>query len=366
MPEIWVGRVSELMSNQTQDLADRSPWIRPGKAALVLAPMEGVTDAPMREFMGSRGAFTHLVSEFFRISQDVPGVRTFQEHLPELTQGRGGRVSNGIPVTLQLLGGDPEKLALAARRGVEAGALGIDLNFGCPAPTVNRNDGGATLLKYPERIEGIVRAVRDSVPAHIPVSAKLRLGFDRMESIDENAERAVRGGAAWITIHGRTKVQGYQPPAYWGPIGRVRKALEGSGTPVVANGEIFTREDFLRCREETGCEHFMIGRGALADPGLAFEIAGELGLLTADPGPNYRGGDLLSWHQVLSSFCETGRPFIDRKFYLVQRVKQWLRYAWVRGNAPWFDTVKRLESEQQILDWLKSAIESGSSASQAQ
>ncbi len=330
----------------------RSAWIRPGQPALVLAPMEGVTDAPMREFMGARGAFTHLVSEFFRISQDVPGTRTFQEHLPELTLGRGGRVSKGIPVALQLLGGDPEKLAMAASRGVDAGALGIDLNFGCPAPTVNRHDGGAALLKYPERIEGIVRAVRDAVPAHVPVSAKLRLGFDRMDSIDENAARAVRGGAAWITIHGRTKVQGYQPPAYWGPIGRVRKALEGAGVPVVANGEIFTREDFLRCREETGCEHFMIGRGALADPGLASEIARELGLPVADSEPLYRGGGAGAWHQMLLQFCETGRPFVDRKFYLVQRMKQWLRYAWVRGNAPWFETVKRFESEEQILAWL--------------
>jgi tRNA-dihydrouridine synthase C len=338
-------------------LPEGGAWIRPGVPALVLAPMEGVTDAPMREFMGRQGDFTHLVTEFFRISQDVPGIRTFQEHMPELRAGRDGRVTSGTAVTLQLLGGDAEKLALAAERAVRGGALGIDLNFGCPAPTVNRNDGGATLLKYPERIEGIVRAVRSAVPESVPVSAKLRLGFDRMDAIDENAERAVRGGAAWITIHGRTKVQGYQPPAYWDPIGRVRRALAGSGIPVVANGEIFTREDFLRCRDETGCEHYMIGRGALADPALPGIVARELGLMPQGSGGGdislFRHGDLRAWHGVLSAFCDIGAPFVDRKFYLVQRVKQWLRYAWVRGNAPWFDTVKRFQTEGEILEWLE-------------
>jgi len=328
--------------------------------------MEGVTDAPMREFWGMRGCFTHLVTEFFRISQDVPGPKTYIEHAPELTAGRGGRVSSGIPVNFQLLGGDPAKLALAARRAVEAGALAIDLNFGCPAPTVNRNDGGATLLKYPDRIETIVRAVRDAVPARVSVSAKLRLGFDRMESIDENALRAANGGASWITIHGRTKVQGYTPPAYWGPIGRVRESLAKRGVPVIANGEIFTLDDFRRCRDETGCEHYMLGRGALADPGLPLRVAMELGIDRASSArpQSYQGGDLAAWSQILDEFISVGRPFIQHKHYLVKRIKQWGRYAWVRGNAPWFDQVKLLETEDEILAWLRSAGDSVSSQDQ--
>src|SRR5579871_6047564 len=132
--------------------------IEPDVPALVLAPMEGVADAPMRTFLSERGGFTFCVAEFLRISQGVPGVRAFQKHVPEL--GHGALTPAGIPVQVQLLGGDPAKLARAALVAVRAGARGVDLNFGCPARTVNCHDGGATLLKYPERIREIVATVR--------------------------------------------------------------------------------------------------------------------------------------------------------------------------------------------------------------
>src|SRR6185436_17754692 len=144
-------------------------------------------------------------------------------------------------------------------------ATAIDLNFGCPARTVNRHDGGATLLKHPHRIREIVRAVREALPAHVPVSAKMRLGWDSIEPIRENAAMAAEGGASWITIHGRTRVAGYAPPIFWEPIGRIRESL---GIPVVANGDTWTLDDFRRCRDATGCIHFMLGRGALANPDL--------------------------------------------------------------------------------------------------
>jgi tRNA-dihydrouridine synthase C len=164
-------------------------------------------------------------------------------------------------------------MAESAGVAVECGALAIDLNFGCPAATVNRHDGGATLLKYPSRLRDIVWAVRNAVPRHLPVSAKMRLGWDATDPIDENAAMAAEGGASWITIHGRTRVAGYAPPIHWEPIGRVRERL---GIPVVANGDIWTIDDFRRCRDTTGCEHFMLGRGALADPRLPHRVATEL------------------------------------------------------------------------------------------
>src|SRR5205085_9731020 len=114
-----------------------------------------------------------------------------------------------------------------------------------------------------------------AVPADLPVSAKLRLGWDNIHAIHVNAERAAEGGADWITIHARTKSQGYRPPAYWKPLGEVRARLR---IPVVANGEIWTIDDLRRCRDETGCQHFMLGRGALVDPNLARIAARELGL----------------------------------------------------------------------------------------
>src|SRR4051812_48770492 len=252
--------------------------LSPAVPALILAPMEGVTDAPMRAVQGAAGAFTYAVSEFVRISHAVPPRSIFLRHVPELR--RGAVTPNGLPVHVQLLGGDPARMAASAVVAHECGAKAIDINFGCPAPTVNRHDGGATLLKFPRRIREIVAAIRAAVPPEIPVSAKLRLGWDSVDAIYENVEMAAEGGASWVTIHGRTREQGYQPPALWHPIGIVRERL---GIPVVANGDIWSVEEFHRCRAETGCVHFMLGRGAIANPALSHQIACELGL---KPGRN--------------------------------------------------------------------------------
>lgn len=291
-----------------------------------------------------------------RISQDVPPAKIFRRHAPELK--RGAKTGAGVPVQFQLLGGDPEKLAIAALRACEAGAQSIDLNFGCPAPTVNRHDGGATLLKYPDRIRTIVAAVRSAVPRPIPVSAKLRLGWEDIRDVHLNADRAAEGGASWITIHARTKVQGYRPPAYWGPIGEVRRRLS---VPVVANGEIWSLDDFKRCREETGCEHFMLGRGAVANPFLAGQIARELGTASAS--------QVLDWHPIGDSL-ESWRPWIERfsvlsaamsprrgtygvSGYVVSRLKQWLRMAMVKTPIPWFEQIKTLTSLDEVLGFTR-------------
>ena len=315
------------------------------KPAIVLAPMEGVTDAPMRALLTENGGFTHCVSEFLRVSQDVPPARTFFDHVPELA--KNCKTPSGIPVQVQLLGGNADLLAQAAALACKLGAPGIDLNFGCPAPTVNRHDGGATLLKYPDRIREIVRAVRDAVPAELPVSAKLRLGFDSMESIHLNAQRAAEGGASWITIHGRTKIQGYLPPAFWHPIGEVKRALD---IPVVANGDIWTYEDFERCRDETGCEHFMLGRSALADPSLAIRIGRALGL--ESPGR----ADAFSkcsadWIAILERFVELNSAEPPR--FVVARIKQWTRMVHHQKKTVWFDSLKRAESLPEIFSVLR-------------
>jgi tRNA-dihydrouridine synthase C len=308
--------------------------------------MEGVTDAPMRALLSELGGFTFCVAEFLRVSQSVPGVRAFRRHVPELLQG--GRTAAGLPVQVQLLGGDPDRLAAAALVAVEAGARAVDLNFGCPAKTVNRHDGGATLLKHPERIRAIVAAVRAAVPAALPVSAKLRLGWDDTGAIHVNAERAAEGGASWLTIHARTKAQGYRPPAYWGPLGAVRRRL---GLPVVANGEIWTLDDLRRCRDETGCAHFMLGRGALADPALAWSAARELGVpgaATGEPPATTAAGWLSLLRRFVGLYAALGMP----PGPIVCRVKQWLRLANHSGRLPWFDTLKHLQTLPEVLTQL--------------
>jgi tRNA-dihydrouridine synthase C len=316
--------------------------------ALVLAPMEGVTDAPMRAVQGEAGAFTFAVSEFIRVAQVVPPRHVFERHVPELRTG--SRTPTGLPVQVQLLGGDPGRLAEAAVAAHAYGANAIDLNFGCPARTVNRHDGGATLLRYPQRIRAIVRAIRDALPASVPVSAKLRLGWDDVEAIDENAAMAAEGGAAWLTIHARTRTQGYAPPVNWPRIGRVREHL---AIPVVANGDIWTVEGFRRCREETGCRHFMLGRGALANPPLAYRVGVELGIARGEPGA---ADDKIDWPARLQRLVHWTQLRRDQPpDPLVHRLKQWLNLAATLGTFTCFDMIKRANSLDELFAYLQGA-----------
>ena len=327
----------------------RTPWIQAGVPALVLAPMEGVTDLAMRALLSELGGFTFCVAEFLRISQAAPGVRVFQRHVPELMHG--GRTLTGLPVQVQLLGGNPGKLAQAALAAVRAGARAVDLNFGCPARTVNRHDGGATLLRYPDRIREIVATVRAAVPADLPVSAKLRLGWDDIQAIHVNAERAAEGGADWITIHARTKSQGYRPPAYWKPLGEVRARLR---IPVVANGEIWTIDDLRRCRDETGCQHFMLGRGALADPTLGRQAAREIGIPGVNLFPSFARTPS-AWLPLISRYAELCRASGLPPDYIVCRVKQWLRMNNRDGKLAWFDALKGCQDLGDLLECLGSS-----------
>jgi len=155
---------------------------------VVLAPMAGVTNAPFRALCRRYGAGLY-VSEMITARGLVEGnAKTL--HLASFAPEEK-------PRSLQLYGVDPVSLGEAVAWLVGEGHVDhIDMNFGCPANTVNRHDGGATLLKYPHRIREIVRAIRDALPAEVPVSAKLRLGWDCVDSIHENAEMAAEGGAA--------------------------------------------------------------------------------------------------------------------------------------------------------------------------
>jgi len=320
--------------------------LNPETPALVLAPMDGITDAPMRALMAESGTFTYAVSEFLRVSTDPIPPKVFRREVPELAE------PTGLPVQIQILGGDPERMAISAMNAVKAGAPGVDINFGCPAPTVNRNDGGATLLKTPCRIRDVVAAIRQAVPPEIPVSAKLRLGWDDIESIHENAAMAAEGGASWLTIHARTRVQGYTPPVYWPSIGKVRERL---ALPVVANGDIWTFDDFQRCRDETGCHHFMIGRGALANPPLPWQIAQALGI---GQGPGFLIRNPYDWVALLKRLVATTERYegqiVARS---VARLKQWLNLAHRHGDFPYFDLVKRTTTVDDFFASLTEAIE---------
>ncbi|MEY4976040.1 MAG: tRNA-dihydrouridine synthase, partial [Pseudomonadota bacterium] len=221
-----------------------------------LAPMEGLLDHGLRDTLTRVGGIDLCVSEFIRITDTVLPPRAFMRVVPELRHG--SRTRAGVPVRVQLLGSDPACLADNAQALAQLKPAGIDLNFGCPAKTVNRHRGGAVLLQEPELVGRIMAEVRRAVPAHIPVSAKMRLGYEDDALAEDCAQAIESGGASDLVVHARTKVHGYRPPAYWDRIADIRQRVK---LPMVANGEIWSVEDAQRCREITGCERLMIGRG---------------------------------------------------------------------------------------------------------
>lgn len=173
--------------------------------------MEGLLDHGLRDILTRTGGVDRCVSEFIRITDQLLPARSFTRVVPELL--RGSRTRAGVPVRPQLLGSDPVCVAENAARLAELAPAGIDLNFGCPAKTVNRHRGGAVLLNEPELVHAIVAAVRRAVPADVPVSAKMRLGVDDEARLLDCAHAIDSAGASELAVHARTKAHGYRPPA---------------------------------------------------------------------------------------------------------------------------------------------------------
>jgi len=235
---------------------------------VVLAPMEGLADAPMRDVLTRIGGIDWCVSEFIRVTEGLLNVATIRRSVPESEHGWCTRA--GVPVRPQLLGSDVRWMGENAALLASMGAPAIDLNFGCPAKTVNRHRGGAALLTEPELLREIVASVRAATPLHIPaVTAKMRLGLTDTSQTLECAQALADGGASEITVHARTKVEGYKPPAHWEWLASIREAVE---VPVIANGEVWSTEDYRRIREVSGCNAVMIGRGLVRCPDLGLRI----------------------------------------------------------------------------------------------
>lgn len=314
-----------------------------------LAPMEGVLDHHMRALLTGVGGYSHCVTEFIRVIDRLLPARVFYRYCPELHHG--GRTTAGTPVVVQLLGGIADVVAMNAERAASLGALGIDINFGCPSRFVNRKAGGAVLLKEPDRVHEITRAVRKAVPAHIPVSAKIRLGYENTDLALDNALAVQGAGASYITVHARTKADGYKHPARWEWLARIDAALT---IPVIANGDINSIDDYLRCREISGCGDVMIGRGALAHPGLARQI---MALQQNSDTTSIHWRDIVALLLELSTTLKQSDTSKGR--YITARLKQWLAYLKRHYHEAQqsFEAIRSLGDHREIVAHLQQALQ---------
>lgn len=341
-PAKTILRTLECASIFDWHIARQDPLMR-----IMLAPMEGVVDHHVREILGRLGGLDGCVTEFIRVNEQIIPYKVFLRYAPELENNC--LTPSGIPVKLQLLGGKPEFMALNAIEAVRAGAKAIDLNFGCPAKTVNKNEGGACLLRQPERVYAIVKAVREAIPADIPVSAKIRLGYEDRSSYLDNACAVAAAGAAELTVHARSKADGYKPPAYWEYIAEICAAIK---IPVVANGEIWSIDDYRRCRTQSGAADVMLGRGLLACPDLARQIKADIN------GEDYQP---LAWGDIcpmlFDYYQQTLPRYLDKN--CGNRVKQWLMY--LQRQYPeaqiFFERIKREREPSAIERAFKEALD---------
>lgn len=306
---------------------------------VLLAPMEGVLDALVRELLTEVNDYDLCITEFLRVVDSLLPVKSFYRLCPELHHQ--SRTPSGTPVRVQLLGQHPQWLAENAVRAVALGSWGVDLNCGCPSKAVNGSGGGATLLKDPELIYRAAKAMRAAVPDALPVTVKVRLGWDSGARQFEIADAVQQAGASEIAVHGRTKEDGYRADRInWAAIGEIRRRLT---IPVIANGEIWDWQSAQACIAATGCDAVMIGRGALNVPNLSRVVKYNEPPL---PWPQVVG--LLQKYTRLEKQGDTG-------LYHVARIKQWLGYlrkAYPQAGAL-FDAVRPLNTSFHIA----SAIE---------
>lgn len=229
------------------------------KSRVLQSPLSGVTDLVFRRLVRRYAPESMMYTEMV----NAAGLRHIK-HLPKIMEVD----PNERPISIQLFDCRPDFLAEAAQMAVEEGADTIDINMGCPVNKITKNGGGSSLLRQPETAEAIVREVVNAV--NVPVTVKTRIGWtDEEINILDFAKRMQDAGAQMMTIHARTRAQGYNGNAKWEWIGRVKDVLS---IPVIANGDIFSVEAAMKCLELTGADGVMCSRGTLGYPFLVGEI----------------------------------------------------------------------------------------------
>jgi tRNA-dihydrouridine synthase C len=287
-------------------MRDFLPQDRP---ALVLAPMQDVTDLPFMRVIARRGAPDWFVTEYFRVHPDSCLNRYILRSIAENETGR--------PVFAQMIGRDLPGLIRSAHQLAEYPIAGIDLNLGCPAPIVCRKDAGGGLLRNPETVNRLIGSLREAIPGRFTV--KTRVGYTRPEEFPGLLEIFRSHAIDGLTIHGRTVVERYQTPVH---PETVRSAVEMMSCPVIANGNVVDVASGLSYLARTGAAGLMVGRGAIRNPWIFSQLEAGFSEKTA-PAPRYR--DL--WDYVLELYQEIARetPKFNPLSH-VQRMKKTLAY----------------------------------------
>ena len=228
-----------------------------------LAPMAGVTDKPFRSFMREMGCGI--------ITTELVSARALKESSLRTKELMRFDESQR-PVGIQIFGEDPEMIGEGARRAEEAGADFVDLNLGCPVRKIVKKGAGAALLKDLKALSKVLRAMRRAVS--LPLSLKVRTGWDRQSlNADKAAAMAIEEGFSWLTIHGRTREQGYSGEADWRYIKEVKAEAP---LPIIGNGDLNSGQRAVQALEFSGCDGVMIGRGCLGNPWIFLESLQKL------------------------------------------------------------------------------------------
>lgn len=287
-------------------MRDLLPIDRP---ALVLAPMQDVTDLPFMRVIARRGAPDWFVTEYFRVHPDsVPHPYILRSIIENQTEK---------PIFAQMIGRDLPSLVRTAKQLSALDVAGIDLNLGCPAPIVCRKNAGGGLLREPAEIDRLLGALRDAITTRFTV--KTRIGFASEEEFPGLLEIFRRHGIDGLTIHGRTVKELYKTPVH---PDCVRQAVETMNCPVIANGNVVDVQTGLNYREMTQAAGLMMGRGAIRNPWLFAQLRAAF-LGKKSPAPSHH--DLLEY--VIELYEELARE--SRKFLPashVQRMKKTLAY----------------------------------------